>query len=163
MTAPLRPARPADAPALADIFVSSWHAGYRDVLPAAVLAGLDPPGITDWLASLITDAWPRTVVVTDDTDHPLGFARYGDDPDESEAGYLAALYVHPAAGGTGLGRALLTHVLSELDGRTITLWVFTANHRARELYRRAGFRPDGTTRTDPRWPAEQMKMRRPVG
>ena len=56
---------------------------------------------------------------------------------------LVYLGLAPEARGHGLGRALLTHGLSLLDGdraRTIVLAVDRANHPAAALYRRHGFR-----------------------
>jgi hypothetical protein len=39
----LRPATEADAPALADVFIAAWRAGYRGVVPDDVIDGLDRP------------------------------------------------------------------------------------------------------------------------
>jgi RimJ/RimL family protein N-acetyltransferase len=47
-----------------------------------------------------------------------------------------------------------------MPGVDIKLWVFAANVRARRLYERAGFNPDGTELTDPRWRAVQVRYRR---
>lgn len=38
--ATIRQATPADAPAVAAVWVASWRAGYRELLPVEVLAGL---------------------------------------------------------------------------------------------------------------------------
>jgi ribosomal protein S18 acetylase RimI-like enzyme len=118
----------------------------------------------------VIDAWtPATVraelaggtgadaVALDDAGTVTGFVRY-----RPADGYLASLYVAPEAGGRGLGRALLAYALDAMPGRDVVLWVFEANHRARTLYERAGFRPDGARLTDPRWRTPQIRMRRPV-
>ena len=66
----------------------------------------------------------------------------------SDAGYLASLYVDPAASGCGIGSALLAEVLQTFRNRGLTtgsLWVFSANHRARSLSGALGLhghRPD---------------------
>lgn len=57
---------------------------------------------------------------------------------------LMRLGVVPAQQGTGLGRKLLGHVLAQ--GKTVVLTVLKENTRARELYRRAGFKTVGVLR-----------------
>lgn len=165
MTASIRPATQADLPALARVFVAAWQGGYRDVVPADVLAGVTEAAALDLLAGAAEDAGVRTDVAVDEAGDIIGFTRYGPDPERpgSANGYLAALYVHPRAGRSGVGHALLDHALRSLhqDGRDdVTLWVFTANTRARHLYELAGFRPDGVTVTDPRWRTPQLRYRR---
>jgi L-Ala-D/L-Glu epimerase len=158
----LRTATVADLPGLAEVFVASWRTGYRGTVPDEVIDGLR---IADVAAELGADLDARdrsTVVAVDGSGTALGFVRFGSArrTDEPELGYLASLYVHPAAGGRGLGRTLLRHALRELAGRPVKLWVFAGNGRARELYERAGFRLDGAELTDPRWRAPQLRYRR---
>lgn len=53
--------------------------------------------------------------------------------------------------GCGVGRALLTHLLSlarREGARRVELSVYTDNHRAQALYAACGFRPDGVRRCD---------------
>lgn len=164
MTAALRRALPSDVPALAAVFVAAWRAGYREVVAAEVLDRLDVGEVAGWLAPLVEEtALTTTVAVVDGA--VVGFTRYGPDPDRAapDAGYLAALYVHPHASGHGLGRRLLSHAVAELAraGRPdVRLWVFEANARARRLYERAGFRLDGTRMVDPQWGVPQIGFRR---
>ncbi|MDP9237087.1 MAG: GNAT family N-acetyltransferase [Chloroflexota bacterium] len=61
------------------------------------------------------------------------------------------MYVTPEAWGIGAGRALMQaarDALLDLEFRDAVLWVLEANGRARRFYERAGWRPDGVTRTD---------------
>ena len=53
-------------------------------------------------------------------------------------GWLDHLYVVPAQQGHGIGGALLERAMRANPGG-LTLWVFAANHRAIDLYERAGF------------------------
>ena len=157
-----------DAGRLADIFVAAWRAGYRGVVADEVIDALDVEIWTGTFAELLQSADFRTAVWRSDDGTALGFARFGPDPDLSRAtaGYLASLYVHPAAAGRGLGRALLDHAVSEMTaaGRTRqSLWVFAGNSRARSLYERAGFTATGARRTDPRWGAVQLRYARGAG
>lgn len=58
---------------------------------------------------------------------------------------LHALYVHPRAQGSGVGRALLANA-KEATGR-LDLWVMQCNRHARRFYTRAGFAEKIRTRT----------------
>ena len=157
----IRPAGPADAADLARIFVQAWRHGYRGVVADDIIDGLD---ITRWTAEfavLLADP-AMTTSVWRDAGEPAGFARFGPDPIRPALGYLASLYVDPAAAGRGIGRALLDHALTELAGRghsVVSLWVFAANARARLLYERAGFRLTGEQLTEPRWGALELRYR----
>jgi ribosomal protein S18 acetylase RimI-like enzyme len=147
----LRTAGPADLPAMAEVFVAAWRDGYRGVVPDAVIDGWTP----DSAQAELGEGTGLDVVALDDADTVIGFVRY-----QSDARYLASLYVAPSAGGRGVGRALLRHALDAMAGQVVTLWVFEANARARVLYERAGFRPDGGRMVDPRWQTPQIRLRR---
>jgi ribosomal protein S18 acetylase RimI-like enzyme len=174
----LRPSRPEDVPALVDVFVTSFQRGYRHLLPAEVLAGVDRPTVTGWFSGWSTTPDPvlRTMVAEIDST-PYGFVRFGDGSADDTAdvppvdggaepgrvAYIAALYVHPDAAGRGVGRLLVEHAVTELAAagyRVVTLWVFADNARARGLYSSTGFVPDGAEITDPRWRVRQIRMRR---
>jgi len=168
MTTSIRPATRSDLPAMARVFAAAWQTGYRDVVPADVLADMTEPAAIDLLAGGFDVAGLRADVAVDPAGEIIGFTRYGPDADRPGPahGYLAALYVHPSVGASGVGRALLDHALHALDedGRDdVTLWVFAANTRARKFYERAGFRADGTTVTDARWRTPQLRYRRSRG
>lgn len=163
--ATLRPARADDAPALARVFVEAWRSSYRDVVDASVLASLDEAEVADWLGNLMSSTSQKTLVAQSAPGEVIGFTRYGDDPEDPRDGHLYALYVAPSASGRGVGRSLLDEALSEIDGlgrRSVTLWVFEANRRARGLYSSVGFRPDGAHRVEPRYGADEIRMRRPA-
>jgi ribosomal protein S18 acetylase RimI-like enzyme len=165
VTTSIRPAGGADLPALAHVFAAAWQSGYRDVVPADVLAAMTETAALDLLTDAFDEPTLRTDVALDHAGKIIGFTRYGPDRERPGPahGYLAALYVHPSASASGVGRALLDHALGALreDGRDdVTLWVFTANTRARTLYERAGFRADGATITNPRWRTPQLRYRR---
>jgi len=160
-----RLARTSDAADLARILVAAWRHGYRDFLAGDVLDALDLREWTTRLAPLLDDPASTTIVAIDNG-RPIGFARYGPDPDRRGPGYghLAALYVDPAAAGAGAGRRLVESVIDGLAaaGRVdVSLWVFRDNVRARRLYQRNGFHFDGTTVVDPEWGIPQLRYRRP--
>lgn len=158
----LRTAGADDVAAMAEVFVQAWRSGYRGVVPDDIIDALEPSGVAGDLAAGLDNPRLTTVLAVDTDGNPVGFTRFGEDAEQADGAYLAALYVHPAAGGLGVGRALLRHALDAMPGRDVRLWVFEANSRARDVYERAGFRREGPRRTDPRWRAPQVLMRRPA-
>ncbi|WTW92029.1 GNAT family N-acetyltransferase [Streptomycetaceae bacterium NBC_01309] len=164
----LRGATGDDLPAMAEIFVQSWLGAYGGIVPDDVLDALRPASVAADLAVGLDDPRLTTVMALDTAGKPVGFARFGDDPADrgngadAVGGYLAALYMHPAATGLGVGRRLLRHALDAMPGRPVRLWVFEANSRARALYEKAGFRAEGPRGIDPRWRTPQIRMRRPA-
>jgi ribosomal protein S18 acetylase RimI-like enzyme len=157
----LRPAVASDAPALADVLLAAWRAGYRGIVPDDVIDSLDAAEWTATLARVIDTAERHTVVAVDAHGVPVGFASYGPDREHPGDGYLASLYVHPRCGGAGIGSRLLRHALDGMGAVDVRLWVFDGNAVARRLYERAGFQPDGARLTDPRWRTAQSRYRRP--
>jgi ribosomal protein S18 acetylase RimI-like enzyme len=166
----LRPGVPGDLDRLTEIFVAAFQAGYPNVLPADVLAGVTVATVREWFSRWAeTDGLITWVAEVDGV--PVGFVRFGAEPAETTRdaaepiGYVAALYVHPDAAGRGVGRTLLDAAVERLAGdrcSAVTLWVFKVNVRARRLYSAAGFVPDGTELTDPQWKVPQVCMRKRV-
>lgn len=88
------------------------------------------------------------VMVTERGSHLLGFSSYGtsrDDDASPGVGELFAIYVSPAARGTGVGRQLhdlAAEALTSSGSTEATLWVLDGNERARRFYEDAA---GGTT------------------
>ncbi|HLI58136.1 MAG TPA: N-acetylmuramic acid 6-phosphate etherase [Solirubrobacteraceae bacterium] len=143
------------------LMAAAWQDAYRGVVPDAVL---EAQTAAAWERELAAgEARWRSIVAVDEGERIVGFTRFGADPDGGPDGYLASLYVDPAAAGAGIGGRLLQHALGELaaDGRpAVTLWVFRDNPRARDLYVRHGFLADGAEVVDPRWRTPQLRFRR---
>ena len=56
---------------------------------------------------------------------------------------------------------LLRHAerrLRERGSDTVALHVFEANERARRLYAKAGYAPDGSTRVEPEYEATEIRL-----
>jgi N-acetylmuramic acid 6-phosphate etherase len=163
-TAGIRAAAAADADAMAEVFVAAWRQAYPGVVPDAVLAALDHDRTARWLAGLIDghpegNAAGQTDVAVRDG-QVIGFVRYGTRTGEP-GGYVFGLYVHPAQAGHGTGRSLLSHAeqrLREQGSDTVSLHVFEANERARRLYAKAGYTPDGSTRVEPEHEATEVRL-----
>jgi oligopeptide transport system ATP-binding protein len=160
----IRGAATADADAMAGVFVAAWRQAYPGVVPDAVLAALDHDRTARWLAGLIdgrpegNTAGQTDVAVRDG--QVIGFVRYGTRTGEP-GGYVFGLYVHPARAGHGTGRSLLSHAeqrLREQGSDTVSLHVFEANERARRLYTKAGYTPDGSTRVEPEYEATEVRL-----
>lgn len=157
----IRPALPGDAATMADVFIRAWRQAYPGVVPDAVLAALDHDQTARWLAELIARQEQGETDVGERNGRVIGFVRYGMLSGEQATGYVFGLYVDPGAAGQGAGRALLRHAEQRLadDGcTTVALHVFEANDRARRLYTRAGFHPDGSTRVEPQYEATEVRL-----
>jgi peptide/nickel transport system ATP-binding protein len=160
----IRTAAAADADAMAEVFVAAWRQAYPGVVPDAVLTALDHDRTARWLAGLIDgrpedNAVGQTDVAVRDG-QVIGFVRYGTRTGEP-GGYVFGLYVHPAQAGHGTGRSLLSHAeqrLREQGSDTVSLHVFEANERARRLYAKAGYTPDGSTRVEPEYEATEVRL-----
>ena len=157
----LRKAHESDARALASVFIEAWRDGYRGVVDDAIIDALNHTEVASWLADVVKDTSATTLVAERSGGEVVGFARFGDDPEDPSNGHLFALYVAPHAARKGVGRLLLERVISDLDpgsGRNITLWVFEANERAQRLYGAAGFEVGARRRVEEEYRAQEIQM-----
>jgi ribosomal protein S18 acetylase RimI-like enzyme len=157
----VRPADTADAEPMAQVFVRAWRQAYPGVVPDAVLTALDQDEIASWLATLIESRAEGQTDVAIQDGRVTGFVRYGPPGHGATTGYVFGLYVDPDAAGRGTGSALLRHAeerLAERGCAAVALHVFEANQRARALYARAGYRPDGTSRVEPQYQANELRL-----
>jgi len=152
----VRAAAPSDAAAMAALHVRAWRATYAGILPDAFLAGLKAADREAMWRGALTepDRAPaeRVILVAEAEGALLGFAAagHGRGDDELGLGELYSIHVDPPIWGRGAGRALLAAATTWLDGRYATsiLWVVDSNRRARTLYERAGWTPDGATKLE---------------
>lgn len=72
-----------------------------------------------------------------------GFLAWQEDADGAE---IVAIHSLPESWGTGLGHAMLTEALNQIGERTVFLWAFKENKRARRFYEKHGLHWDGTQR-----------------
>lgn len=159
----LRAATAADAAALAEVFVTTWQRNYRGVVADDVIDALDLNETAEWLAGLVSTTEQSTLLLEAADGRVLGFVRFGNEPSDARNGHIYALYVHAEYGGRGFGRRLLRSALAELERRgydVITLWVFKENAAARGLYSSEGFEPDGGSRVEAEFRADEIRMRR---
>jgi GNAT superfamily N-acetyltransferase len=121
----LRPAVPADAPAIAVILRTCFRVSLP-FLPELHTAEEDLAYVSGKL--MAEDA----VWVAETEGAVVGYVGFRDD-------WIDHLYVHPDRQGQGIGPALLAKALA--DGRPKQLWAFQENARARRFYEARGFRP----------------------
>lgn len=145
----VRPAVPDDADAIVDIRNTGWREAYAHLLSPEFLADLSNDA-ESWRHGLARARLSVTVVA--DLDGELvGYALAGppaDDEDAPRDWCLRHMYQYSRAHGSGTGQALFDAAVGD---RPAYLWVAENNPRAIAFYRRNGFTPDGTHKTEPAW------------
>jgi len=119
----IRPATTADASAVADVFLGSFHATYT--FPLAHTGD----EVRRWIREHVGGEWETWVAV--EAGRVVAMMVVG-------PGKLDQLYVAPDRLGLGIGRRLLDTAKERWpDG--LTLYTFQVNERARRFYERNGF------------------------
>jgi GNAT superfamily N-acetyltransferase len=147
----IRPARPRDARAIAEVHVASWRHAYRGLVPDASLDRLSVEEREKQRREHLEDPSSEWgILVADDAGRVVGFSTYGPSRDQdatAATGEVPAIYLDPDVVGTGVGRELFSETLAALRAAGFTrasLWVLEGNVRARRFYEKAGWRWDGT-------------------
>ncbi|GAA3086754.1 GNAT superfamily N-acetyltransferase [Kribbella aluminosa] len=151
----VRLALPAEAGEIGEIQVAAWRAAYAGLLPADVLADLNPAQFAaQWRAALLAPGEARNRVLVALAGRTLvGFAAVtpSDDPDADQQrdALIAELAVSPEATRAGHGSRMLNAVVdtARADGFTrVTAWVNSTDDVLRGFYTEAGWAPDGAHR-----------------
>lgn len=134
----IRNMRRSDEAEVGRLYVRSWQAGYKGLLPQNYLDGL---GAWRW-DSKFTDL-PGSFVITDGA-AIVGHSCARPAADEAMSGWgeVWTLYVLPEYWGRGCGRALLDNSVNWLNEQgfdRVYLWVLETNSRARRFYENCGF------------------------
>jgi len=143
----LRPARPADAPAIAGIHVETWRAAYAGIVPDAYLVAMtESKQALQWNQAIRSAVAPEVVLVAESSDLPggriVGFGSCGRARKRPGAGEVFTLYVAPDWQGQGIGRRLLHGLLAKLKAGGLNeaqVWVLSDNP-ARFFYEAMGAR-----------------------
>lgn len=159
----VRPAEILDAAGIAQVHVHSWQHAYAGLVPESYLSSLDVAHRTEiWSRDLGAGGRVRAWVATVDG-VVVGFISLGPSQDEDAERYalqVYAIYLDHDMWGSGAARELLRTALADVPPRTpVTLWVFAESDRARHFYRRHGFQPDGTERTEEVGGADLLQIR----
>ncbi len=151
----LRRATEKDARAIAEIHVESLQTGYRRVLPAVHLEGLRVEGYEEsWRRQLSILPPERRPWLAEIQGRAVAFIAAGPSRDDDAEPYIAEVYdifVDPDCWDRGIGRTLLKHIERDLRQRGyegITLWCHAGNEKARAFYEKAGWKPDGASKTN---------------
>jgi ribosomal protein S18 acetylase RimI-like enzyme len=134
---------PADSERLGAVHVQAWREAYADIMPAEILARLDPAERTAmWRGFLTRDG---IVHLAERDGAIVGFGSCRAQPDASllQSAEISAIYVLHVAQRQGVGRALMAAMALDLlaQGHTsASLWVLEANDPARRFYASLGGR-----------------------
>lgn len=144
MTIAIRPAAPADAPAIARIRIDCWRSVYRGLVPDAYLDGMDIDASTQlWNRVLTAGPSTASVVVAEDDADVVGFASGNmlEEPRRGLDAELSAAYVRRDRQRAGAGRRLVGTVAraQRAHGATgLIVWVIAGNKRGRAFYEKLG-------------------------
>jgi GNAT superfamily N-acetyltransferase len=143
-----------DAPAIAHVQARAWQHSYANLLPTAVLAGIDPEAFAQsWGEAIAKPPSARhRVLVALERNTVVGFAATApsDDPDAKlDDGEVVAFHVDPDATGAGHGSRLVSAVADTLraDGfGHARVWLITGDDAVRAFLEPAGWAADGAHR-----------------
>jgi GNAT superfamily N-acetyltransferase len=119
----LRPARPEDAPAIADIIIAARL--------TMTYVPLEEEGARNFFKNIAPTIYTFHLAEVDG--QPVGVAAIEEGDD-----FLHHLYIHPGFHRQGLGTTLLNWAKAERPAG-LQLWCFQANAPARAFYERHGF------------------------
>jgi ribosomal protein S18 acetylase RimI-like enzyme len=153
----VRLARTSDVDDVARVQVAAWRETYVGLLPAVVLAALDPDEIAfEWGRALLTATDHRLLVAVNADGTLVGAVAIGpgSDPDLAESreprwGEISLLVVDPAARGQGHGSRLLSAAvdhLRETGDDAVAMWIPVDDEPMRAFLVSAGFGPDSAHR-----------------
>ena len=147
LTFRLRPATTADAEGVARVYVASWRATYRGLMPAATLARMSEASEIPYWRRALARSGQRCVVATGTGEAVVGFLTAG--ADRSGGGRFTAevytLYLQPDLKRRGLGRRLVAAAAEQLmaDGyKALRVWALRDNP-SRGFYAALGGAPAG--------------------
>lgn len=140
----LRPVRPADASAVARVYVDTWRDAYRGLIPQTYLDSMSHAlHERRWRQAFAAGGWG---FVAELDRRIVGFASGGRCRSRGRwSGELFVLYVLPPWQGRGVGRALFDATHYELARRghsDMLVWVLATNP-ARRFYEHLGGEPAG--------------------
>jgi ribosomal protein S18 acetylase RimI-like enzyme len=141
----IRPGALADAPALSELFRSSWSNAYQGIIPHMHLDGLIRRRTAEWWGTAIKSG--SELLVLQVSDVVAGYATLGPARVRGECeGEIYEIYILPTYQGLGFGERLFEACRHHLDGRQLCgliVWALADNLAASDFYWRRGGRPVG--------------------
>src|SRR5258707_15730598 len=137
----VRPAKAADAEAVAATHDQAWRAAYQGIIPGAELEKLINRRGPDWWDSAIRKGSRIAIMVFGD--HIAGYANYGRSRARSlfYDGEIYELYLRPEYQGLGFGRRLFSSArrdLAQSGLKSLVIWALSDNDPAVEFYKALG-------------------------
>lgn len=128
----IRPARPEDAPAIAEIYVETWQTSYAGMVPSSILIKMSPAKISKSWQRAIEHQQSTILVMVNHSQTVIGFGSTGSNRDKASPfdSEIYTLYIHPDFQNQGNGRLLLHNLFQaniERGFRHCELWVLAAN------------------------------------
>jgi GNAT superfamily N-acetyltransferase len=138
----VRPARPADASQLADVYASSWREAYSGIIPAVTLERMIVRRSAVWWRDILSR---RAVLVLDVNGTVAGYASFAParGRGQTSAAEEQELYLRPEYQGIGLGVRLFSATLERIKSRgyaRVLVRALAENDRANGFYLRYGGR-----------------------
>src|SRR3982074_2468794 len=139
----VRPAKAADAAAVASTHDEAWRSAYQGIIPGAELEKLINRRGPQWWDSAIRKGSRVSVLVFGDK--VAGYANYGRNRARSLhfEGEIYELYLRPEFQGLGFGRRLFTAArrdLAQSGVKSLVVWALSDNDPGVEFYRALGAR-----------------------
>jgi len=143
MSVTVRPAREADAEAIAAVHVTAWQETYRHLVDPARLDALDPADrVERWSEIISTDLEDVWVAELDGAIVAWATASARNPARHPRPREVNGIYAVASAHGSGAGQQLLDAAIGDAPA---FLWVAADNPRAHAFYARNGFAPDGSS------------------
>jgi ribosomal protein S18 acetylase RimI-like enzyme len=136
----VRPARPADAADLAEVYAAAWREAYAGIIPALTLERMIVRRNALWWRDVVGR---RSIMVLDVGGTVAGYSSFAPMHGRTQPGAaeVQELYLRPEYQGIGLGIRLFTSVLKRIRARgypRVLVRALADNDRANGFYQRHG-------------------------
>ena len=144
MTYTIDHVQPGDEAVLAHIQTESWKAAFRDILAPDILAQrTQADKATEMYRRLIETNYGHGYLLRVDAQpHCIAWWSQARDNATPKCAELICIHSLPGRWRQGYGKAMMEAVLRDIKAagyRTVILWVFQENQRARRFYEECGF------------------------
>lgn len=128
-----------DFESIGGIYVRSWQAAYKGIIPQDYLDSLSA---MHWLPFLKDDQYESYVIMDDEKYAGTSCICSARDEEMKGWGEIASIYLLPEYWGTGYAEHLMKAVMGALikqGFKGVYLWVLDGNIQARKFYEKYGF------------------------
>ena len=152
MNTTIRLAIPADALDMAEVYMRSWEAAYKDIVPADYISEKNKRSFAQMEHLLNDEKFSpfQYVMLLDGVIVGIMTVASSRDEDTDDSFYeLHGIYLHPDYYRKGIGTQAMEfacNIAHSLDKITMILWVFEDNINSVKFYEKCGFAADGKTK-----------------